>query len=297
MHHTHLSDLSNLCPFADICDYQGREPPEKRLESCCLPCSCNATCGQIGNCCDKHENTGNMCHKPIVNSQNLDDFDNTDIFLMIDKCLDGRDCTEMDAAAWGPLYPVYDFVSHKIFYNAQCASCNGVNVVTDWEINLECNEFSVTNEHMRRALRGKTTNACMVKFTPPRTMDYQRNKCLGGLIDRCNVTGSWNQYNAALEEACYRWNSPIMRRIGNMRFANVFCMLCNGVNTYKPEGLCVVKDVDKTTIKFGLTLVIDYIHVSALVEEEADNNVESTGEKDCDKGMVKHVSKVSGIHV
>ena len=128
-------------------------------------------------------------------------------------------------------------------------------------------------------------------------MDYQRNICLGGLIDRCNVTGAWKEYNAGLEEACNRWNSPVSQRNGNMRYANVFCMLCNGENTYKPEGLCVAKDLDKTTTSFGLTLVIDYIHVPALVGKEANNNVESTGEKDCDKGMVNHASKVSDIHL
>ena len=294
-----LSDLSNMCPFADICDYQGREPPKKGLDSCCLPCSCDSTCGQIGNCCDKQDNIGHMCHYPIVQQWDPNKLRDINMYFMVDKCLDGskRDCTEMDAAPWGSLYPVYDLVSQMSFYNPECAQCNGVKEFTEWELTLLYNGEQVNNEKIRRALRGEGIEESTVNFIPPRTMNILRNICSDKLIDRCNVTGSWTNYDAELEESCLRWTSPVLTGARqNLLYANVFCMLCNTRIHYEPDETCLAFETGRdTSLQVAQTFTIDFRRVAALVDQDADKKTKSTTNGGCDRGMVKHVSEVCGI--
>ena len=285
-----LSHLSEQCPYADICNNQKRELPQKSFGSCCLPCSCDSTCGKIGNCCDKRENSGYMCHYPIVQRLNSNELG----YFMIDNCLDGsdKDCTVITAAPWGSLYPVYDPALNMNFYNPQCAECNGVKDYSRWDINLVCSKPDVNNEYYRSALRGQVSEECKIKFTPPRTMAIPRHVCSGELINRCNVTGFWKAHNAELEEACTRWYSPVVSRRGYLKYANIYCKLCNG-GDYDPEEHCVAVRPEKITSLSSHAFIIDYRRVSALVDKRMDNSVKSAGNGGCGKDMVKHISKVS----
>ena len=85
-----LTLLADLCPYADICDKQGRELPRKSLASCCLPCSCDSTCKKMGNCCHKRESYDYMCHSPTVKQSEANETVE-DGYFMIDKCLDGSE--------------------------------------------------------------------------------------------------------------------------------------------------------------------------------------------------------------
>ena len=292
------SHLSSMCPFADICDNQGREVQDKNLDSCCLPCSCSSTCGQIGNCCDKRDIVGNMCHYPFVKRENLNNQDEMGyMYFIVDKCLDGsnRDCTVMKAASWGSLYPVYDPVSQMNFYNPQCAKCNGVEEFTEWGITLIFYGDGVTNENIRRALRGETFDECTVKFTPPITINILSSICSDKLFDRCNVTGSWKDYDAELEEACLRWHAPVLRRSGYIVFENVYCKLCNG-GDHEPEDLCAEINEGRLSKPRSHTFTIDYRQVASVVDKHVEKGMKTTENGVCGKGMVKHVIKVSKIH-
>ena len=293
-----LRHLSSMCPFADICDNQGREVQEKNLDSCCLPCSCSSTCGHIGNCCDKRDIIGNMCHYPFVQRENLNDQDDLgNMYLIVDKCLDGsnRDCTAMEAAAWGSLFPVYDPISQTNFYNPKCAKCNGVEEFTEWGITLIFYRDDVTNGNIRRALRGETSDECTVKFTPPKTMDFLSTVCSDKLVDRCNVTGSWKDYDAELEEACLRWHAPVLRSSGYMVYANVYCKLCNG-GDHEPEELCAEINQGRFNKPRSHSFTIDYRQVASFVDEHVEKRMKSNENGRCGKGMVRHVIKVSNIH-
>ena len=290
-----LNHLTSMCPFADICDNQGREVQEKNLDSCCLPCSCSSTCGQIGNCCDKRDIIGNMCHYPFVQRNDLDDqADLGNMYFIVDKCLDGsnRDGKAMEAASWGSLFPVYDPVSQTNFYNPKCAKCNGVEEFTEWGIALIVNRDNVINENIRRALQGETSDECMVKFTPPRTIDFLSTVCSDKLVDRCNITGSWKDYDAELEEACLRWHSPVLERTGYIVYENVYCKLCNG-GDLEPEELCVKIKRDRIVAPTSTTFTIDYRQVASIVDKYVEKRMKSTENGGCGKGMVKHVTKVS----
>ena len=290
-----LTHLSAQCPYTEICDSQVKESSQRSHWSCCLPCSCDAKCGMIGTCCDKHENIGYMCHSPVVKQMNANETNDLDLgYFMVDKCLETKkECTELGAASWGPLYPVYDPVSEMIFYNSQCAECSGVTVFTNWEINLVCRVIDINNVLVRRALQGQLNQLCELRFTPPRTMDKFKHLCSDTIIDRCNVTGKWKVYNAQLEEACARWYSPMVERSGYLEFANVYCQLCNGYD-FDPEEECVVNIPERGSGELAAyTLSIDYRRVSAVVDENTNSMIKQTSNDGCGIGMVKHISKVS----
>ena len=134
-----VSNLSAMCPYANICNNQGKKIPTKNKASCCLPCSCDTTCSKIGNCCYMHENIGSMCHSHNLKQSKSNEPISFGYFI-IDKCLDGsdRDCTAMTVGPWGSLYPVYDYVKNMNYYNSPCAKCNGAESFTHWEIDLDC---------------------------------------------------------------------------------------------------------------------------------------------------------------
>ena len=292
-----ITHLSSMCPFADICDIQGREVQEKNTDSCCLPCSCTPTCGQIGNCCDKQQNIGNMCRYPVVRSEEfLHVKDSLGFkYFIVDKCLDGtnRDCKEMEAASWGALDPVYDPVSQMNYYNPQCAKCNGVEEVTKWELTIVYRGI-VKNENIRKALRGEVSKECMVKFTPPKTMNIKKNVCPNtDLIDRCNVIGTWKNYDVALEEACLRWHAPVIAKKGPMLFAfeNKYCEICNN-GYFEPDEVCKAIKPGRSADGFSNVFTIDYRQVSAIVDKRDDDWLMSVESDRCGQDMVKHISKV-----
>ena len=95
-----FSDLVEQCPYANMCNNDGKEVP-KNMASCCLPCSCDPTCSSIGNCCNMKENKNFMCHQPSL----PDSIANEPIslgYFMVDKCLDGPERLQsLDSSSMG----------------------------------------------------------------------------------------------------------------------------------------------------------------------------------------------------
>ena len=78
-----LANLQKLCPLADICTTNKSDKQRMEMEnSCCLPCKCDAMCSKMGNCCEKSNSHGYMCHSPYV-----EDETNIDLgYFMVDTC-------------------------------------------------------------------------------------------------------------------------------------------------------------------------------------------------------------------
>ena len=287
-----ISCLSEQCPYANICYNKAKELPVNRA-SCCLACSCDSDCGVIGNCCDRRENKDFMCH-PTSLEESRSNEHVTVGYLMIDKCLDASntDCKEMDAAPWGSLYPVYDPANNMNYYNAPCAECHGMKDLTFWHINIVCRPGQNSNGNILNTIHGKESDICNIIFTPPKSMDRQTHVCSNTLISHCNVTGAWKIYTAKVEEACARWFSPVVDRYGRIRYANIFCMICNGAN-YVPEDVCRDVSPSRDTGAQSMTFSINYRRVMDLV----DDNAESVRNGVCGTDMVKHPYKVRESHI
>ena len=287
-----LSNLTNMCPYADLCDRQGREILSKSRVSCCLPCSCDPNCKKVGNCCDKRETTGYMCHSPLLKKSEMNQTAG-DGYFMVDECLNGSeiDCKTEKAAAWGPLYPVYDSILKLNFYNPQCAECSGAKDFKNWGLNVVCQGPNVNDKYFLNVLRGKMTEECYIEFTPPKKMTEMNHLCSSRLISRCNATGRWKTYNSRLEEACSRWYSPVVSKWwGFLEYANVYCQQCNEHISMDPEDLCSPVTIEKSTIGESFALAIDYRRVAELADKRFANIDKPNRHGGCREGTVKHIS-------
>ena len=287
-----LSHLADMCPYADICDRQGREIQSLSRASCCLPCSCDTTCKKIGNCCDKREATGYMCHSPFLKHSEINQTAR-DGYFMVDRCLDGSeiDCKAEKAAAWGAFYPVYDPVLKLNFYNPRCAECSGANDYANWGINVACQGLRVNDGYFLNVLRGKMTKDCIIEFTPPKKMIGMNHLCSTYLISRCNVTGWWKIYNSDLEEACSRWYSPVVSKWrGYLKYANTYCQQCNEYTATDPEDLCTPAKMERSTFGNSLMLTIDYTRVASLIDKRSAEIDKPNSNGVCGQGTVEHIS-------
>ena len=289
-----LANLADMCPYADICDHQGRDIQSKSFASCCLPCSCDPLCKEIGNCCDRRETTSYTCHSPILKQSEINTKDRGGYF-MVDKCLDGSNiyCKAQKAAEWGSLYPVHDSDLKLIFYNSHCAECSGANNYVNWGLKVACQGETMNDGDFINALRGKLTGDCFIEFTPPKRMVRMNHLCSRTLISHCNETGRWENYDQALVEACARWYSPVVSKMmGFLKYANIYCEQCNEPYKSDPEDLCApaILTPGKSSIGKSVTLTIDYRRVSALVNKRSADIEKPNKEGGCRRETVKHIS-------
>lgn len=299
-----LSYIAEQCPEVDICFQKGIKMATKPKRWCCVPCSCQQNCTIIGNCCNKGSTDDSMCHTTTVEFDQSDDEKQTE-FFMIDKCLNTpnfTDCKGVDTYPWGPLYPVYDPSSDIIFFNEQCAECNGINRYTHWDLTINCGTNELNSGMVVGGLNGKR---CKLVFYPPRKTKLETIKkhiCSNNLISSCNATGLWSTYDAKLEEACSQYYAPVATARGYLTYANIYCQLCNLPETSDmAEKLCksITGNVYSRTLgEFdSLTTLISFKMISNILDRYKGADIRNIAEGKCGKHMVKHPTKVFPIVV
>ena len=178
--------LKDQCIYADICDRKGKALPNKSKRSCCLSCSCDPSCDVVGNCCyNRMMDVSSTCQSSVLESEPSEVVKQA--YLMVDRCLNDSNTIECKTVTepWGSLYPVYDAVGDRIFYNQHCAECSGVYLYTHWDITVSCVTDYFSNKLFQRALQGKN---CSIGFIPP--ADLEKHRCFKDLVIGCNMTGN-----------------------------------------------------------------------------------------------------------
>ena len=282
-----LTDLKERCPLADICMPNKGHNRTHSKDSCCLPCRCDSICRKIGNCCDRSEMKGYMCHLPYITGEG-GTIPKLIRYFMMDTCLTDS-CTITDAAPWGSLYPVYDPSTDVNYINANCAECNGAHSYAYWDLRLESREEDWSLTHCLSLLAsGDNHGSCAIGFTPPIEMDILRHACTqNDIISSCNVTGFWTVYDIELDKACQRWFSPILDMMGRIVYTNIYCALCNGFSAR----LCSELAPDKTLVG-PLSMVLDYRQVKNAIAQPVTTRTEGLKNERCGEFMVKHPKKV-----
>ena len=283
-----LTDLKERCPLADICMPKKGHNRTHSKNSCCLPCRCDSICRKIGNCCDRSEMEGYMCHLPRKGRTIVFQLR----YFMVDTCLNNSttdSCTRFDASPWGSLYPVYDPSTGVNYINANCAECNNAHSYIYWDLRLESIEVRWSLTHCLSLLTsGDNHGSCAISFTPPKEMDILRHACPhDNTISSCNVTGVWAVYDIELDKACQRWFSPILDMIGRITFANIYCALCNGYSSR----LCSELAPDRT-LAGPLYMVLDYRQVKNAIAQPVTTRIEGLKNERCGSFMVRHPTKV-----
>ena len=291
----HFTMLANTqCPYADFCLTNASQslPPGKM--SCCKSCHCDYECGHRIDCCidvidtfNIVETEGLVCVAPRIGYAETDP-KTLPNYNMIDRCLlnNTHDCKNVSTALWGALYPVYSPSRDLIFFNKECAICSDVQDYLNWNTYLSCLHPSVNIDEMIIDL---AEGRCKLDFYPPEGAIVDKYICYNTVVDSCNITGYWLEYDPFVEAACRIIHAPISGYGYN--FANIFCKLCNG---FRHNPLATCDPAHGKRFSHWITYLLDYRVASPHVSEK-ESEQSSLGNERCDMFSIQHPYKVN-IH-
>lgn len=203
-----ISEDVNICPF----------------------CSRRSNCFVYNNCCPDLEiqfSSSDCTNNIIYSSNNTRKIENK--YAIVSKCPKGGDtnllhlCTKSRSIEHGLLYPPVTSTTYLLtFKNKFCALCNGIKQFIPWKLNFTCDikfNFTTTvNEIVTTAIK----HQCSISYIPGQSLSNKVKPCKKSfLINKCNVTGTWEQYNRNVEYACGKLNNPFPP------YRNIFCYMCN----------------------------------------------------------------------
>ena len=313
-----LTDIAlQQCPYNTFCHRNRTQVPEFRhgYGSCCTNCFCDEQCGDRMDCCwdfldemkikEKHELT---CITPVILPAN-EQLGNEPIhsYLMIDSCHGNASykCREENTSSMDPLFPTYSPTTSLIYFNKYCASCNGEDHSTPWDMYVTCiDSSSPSGIALIRDLKRKQ---CRVRFRPPKKANIDKFVCDTEMINTCNLAEGTSEIDINLEKACRLTKAYVNSRnpdgtFRTVTYANIFCKLCNG-HLHYPNTPCriMVDELTRSPTSAKLTTLIDWSLLSDSIASDVtdasegrvrDNSEERQTHKTCRENEVKHPTKV-----
>ena len=129
--------------------------------------------------------------------------------------------------------PCTGAVSQLVYKNKHCGECNMESKCINWNITVGCGRASRFEEQMRNFTspldikRALDKNNCSITFKPdeffkgPPCFTIRNDYLSKSHVDKCNVSGLWEVYDADIDWACANFITPFKN------FKNVFCYICN----------------------------------------------------------------------
>ena len=276
--------LSN-CPLAGLCGHSlNVQEGGYYYGSCCSSCSCNiSTCFDEGDCCpdvmteETIQSLKQSITQCVPGSLKLNRYGGG--IVAISKCPAltdvemrfncSRDYTDQLVALYDVL-PCSNPDSQQVFRNKYCALCNGVNL-TDLEyfqvaltgVTTIPLSYMTDTSLVQRALSDEGIN---INFYSTETQEIYTRTCTK-YVDTCNITGNWTHYDKDMEMACKMYTSTIY--LQTMRFKNIFCAFCNGIEI--TDIYCVKYSQDNVITVFGFSGLLK-LNVLMMKEEKKDGN-------------------------
>ena len=306
-----ISELSELCPFTDICK-QLNESAFKMSEPCCRPCSCENDCHKTGNCCFKNGTSIQrpdlakcLPVQPSLPGKLLSTFRK---YRIVNECPQKplfintffphqvqpnkeRDVSREEMEQFSP---VFSAITNVTYHNKYVASCHKQSNATliPWLHLAVCSvDAEQTYGQIQRQLQH---GECDIIFTPPADYDLSDQRCYNVDISECNVTGKWNFYDQSVEAACNTLNFPYIQPAGKHTppfiYANVFCYLCNNRQGVKARKLCPKSFTGQWTDDAVTTTIILSYHEYRLTP--VDISVPTSNGESCDSNQIFDQVKV-----
>ena len=264
-------EYNALCPHTHMCNVKinynaslfGFSRDSKRiLKPCCEYCVCGSECLKTLDCClddlprllsseEVHavylnperciytqfrpfhaEKYNGLAYKLVTKC--------SDVFSDInvkDNCF--KDYSEFDFVADIPEYlPVTDTNTMVSYKNLYCALCNHIphKDLSFWKVEVECGNY--IKPSMNEPVQSLSDmedfitreERCNVVFRNSYRQPHT-GRCTP-YIDKCNVTGLWEEYNAELESLCVSYTSRYVE------YKNIHCYLCNGFKESSISEIC-----------------------------------------------------------
>ena len=298
--------LHELCPFNNFCQVEARIVLGSDKEiPCCRPCYCDDDCWRRGNCCPDKQDTPSetpieVCEDTIVKRReginggrydtNIYDGIEGEIrrYYVIKTCprtesnkTNIMKCTGELQASFEDYIWVTGLDNRKIYNNKFCAECHGIQSYSYWNILTDCFEAIVGSYAFRN---DKTVpSGCRLIIEPPAEIDMSSNLCIIPTISTCNITGEWQVYDEATEEACSAFESPYLvdSYFGTYGYRNVFCAMCNQATLVKTKTICKSVHHNETRGLGDDTLAI--LLDQRVLKKGTDEHVE---ERKCDQDEI-----------
>ena len=277
---------SHLCPYTDFCLTKASKDynyAARNHAPCCSECSCTDDCIETNSCCpDKtmvsHNSTDLVCKNTMVKKRGgLKDHGNYDgyvdgikRFLITDncpaseqdkiiqhKCL-GTDKTTLDDYVW-----VSDAATGRIYQNYHCAQCHGIKTrKKNWNIRTLCSR--ITDYSFHNITETLFSEECNIinEVSEELATEAEEYRCYTPTITVCNQTGQWQQYDAAVDEACKRNTVPFFQIDENLFkmviYNNLFCYVCNTDAIDNADMVCPSITADTRISQTSFSALIDF---------------------------------------
>ena len=236
--------LQQLCPGENFCQNHEKEDLTWDSSTCCLKCTCDETCSEVGTCCPNKDRTKDEKAELHCVGTDIKRFPGKAAeksYRIINECPDteeneelARNCsstnlTSLQKSAW-----VSERQTGKIYQNQFCATCHGVdpNIYVYWGVASDCPEaFNKDNTVDIDNILLKCPE--IILEAPDEVKDtVSKYRCFPPDFSTCNETGLWNTYNESIDSACLSFSMPFFKQGGKSRkgvkvFRNVYCYMCN----------------------------------------------------------------------
>lgn len=227
---SHLSSMYiPVCGTKGLCSLSYAQQQLPFVYSSCPDCSCDEFCiFSKTPCCFQNffQSTNVHCRDFSLRSSNWSDTQSFNFVVDVcpsdaDKKLAHNCSREYSVMERMTDPPVADPETRISYNNRYCALCHGINRTENWKIEFHClkqQDFNYISSY-EEILSAAEVAECSVMHT-----SNFATKCdiVDTVVTKCNVSGTWKDYDIEIEKACHSEYSNSYQM-----YKNVFCAMCN----------------------------------------------------------------------
>ena len=243
-----MKSYINICGPGYVCyDWSAllKMPNEAKnytKQNLCRECVCDNSCFQQKNCCpDKYFSRAYTKYKPVIVNYPASARIGKGLpleYAIVDYCpsdseSDHRHQFEHETSPYDTLTnpPVTSSASNVSYQSRHCAYCHGENETDlhEWRLMVDgdCMERRIILYMSSHAniLSYAQNSSCALVFYPRSDLQViQQRDLTPEYRARCNVTGTWTEFNPDVQMACESSYDLTYRF-----YTNIFCAMCNPI--------------------------------------------------------------------
>ncbi|KAL5007319.1 hypothetical protein ScPMuIL_016125 [Solemya velum] len=197
----------------------------------CPICSCSDNCYSQNDCCPDKILLGpelDCINTMLVSKPGST---HTSKYQMVVDCpspnIDLREkCSAQDDSNRNVYNTPVTSQNGMTYRNRYCALCHNSSDFVAWQMSIQCTDEGDISEFNYVTSMQETVNladyaGCELQYSS----SAPKTECVDteSIIDRCNTTGKWTNYDGDIEWACQKYPHAQQFRF----FRNIFCYICN----------------------------------------------------------------------
>ncbi|XP_063439695.1 uncharacterized protein LOC134720991 [Mytilus trossulus] len=215
----------------------------------CPSCECDLDCVTRGDCCpDLFFSLHLSCTETKLLHKKYNKPD-APLFIMVGTC-NGTESerTRQCDSVFSPRDhlqngPVTSRKTGLTYRNKHCSKCLNESIadLIPWRLEIDCLNFADFNflSSYSEIISLATEQECNIFYIASDSIKQPRNCSTvneaPGFVNKCNITGTWRNYDSSLEYACHHYDNRYKL------FRNIFCFMCN-----PPEPTTLISECNVT---------------------------------------------------